>query len=101
MTDAAQVAVALICLVAVFVVTRYIVTWRFRNAAVSIIHQLETAGAVSEGTAIDLPYGKVNFLKLGMRDYRHKALEYMTAEGVIGRSQDGKYFLKIKRPHNS
>lgn len=101
MTDAVQVAVALICLVAVFVGTRYIVARRFRNAAMTIIHQLETAGALSESTAIELPYGKANLLRIGMRDYLHKALEYMIAEGVVGRSQDGKYFLKIKRPHPS
>lgn len=101
MTDFIQVVVALACLVAVFVGTRYIVTWRFRKAALSIIQDLEKTGAGSEATAAELPYGKANLLKIGMRDYRHKALEYMVAEGVVGQSPDGKYFLKIQRSQHS
>jgi len=101
MTDSIQVVVAVACLVAVFVGTRYIVAWRFRRAALAIIHDLEETGAVSEVTAIELPYGKANLLRLGMRDYRHKALEYMVAEGVVGRSPDGKHFLKIQRSQHS
>jgi hypothetical protein len=97
MSDTVQILVGLTFLLSVFILTRYIVTIRLRNAARSIIEDLEARSAFTEVQAADLPYSKPDILRIGMRDYRRKALEYMVAEGVIGCNADGKYYLKVRR----
>ncbi len=101
MNDVAQIAVGLILLVAVFIATRYIVTIRLQHAARAILQDLEDRQAFTESTAAELPYAKPDILRIGMRDYRRKALEYMAAEGVIGCSADEKYYLKVRRSTRS
>ena len=97
MNDVGQIAVGLVLLVAVFIATRYIVAIRLQNAARSIIDDLEERAAFEESTAAELAYSRGTILRIGMRDYRRKALEYMVAEGVIGCNADGKYYLKVRR----
>ncbi len=96
MNDVAQIVLGLVLLGAVFIATQYIVTIRLQSAARSVIRDLEDRAALTELTATELPYSKPDILRIGMRDYRRKALEYMVAEGVIGCSADGKYYLKVR-----
>ena len=84
-------------LVVVFILTRYLVVWKLRRASESIIKRLESKGALDELTAVVLVDSKPNFLRIGMRDYDSKALEYMVAEGVVGKTAGGKYYLLVKR----
>jgi hypothetical protein len=90
-------------LAAVFALTRVGIAWKLRRAAGSIIKELESKGAVDVITAADLPYSKPNLLRIGMRDYHYKALEYLVNEGAIGKTGGGKYYLRIRttfeRPH--
>jgi len=96
MNDTLQVVLGLVFLVAVFIGTRYFVAIRLQNAAKTIIQDLERQNALTEVDAVVIPYSTPNILRIGMRDYRRKALEYMVSEGVIGSSADGKYYLKLR-----
>lgn len=82
-------------MVGVFVLTRYIIGWKFKRVSMAIIRELEERGARDPLSAAELPYSKPNLLRIGLRDYHSKALEYMVAEGVVARTQAGKYFLLI------
>lgn len=100
MTDTVQVILGLVFLAVVFIGTRYVIVIRLRHAARAIIQDLEKQNALSELNAVELPYSKTDFLRIGMRDYKRKALEYMVSEGVIGSCANGKYYLKIPTKNN-
>ncbi len=59
---------------------------------------LEAKRARDQESAVELPYSKAEFFKLGMRDYRPKVLEYMVTQGVVGTTPDNRYFLLIRPP---
>ncbi|MEW6531113.1 MAG: hypothetical protein AB1473_09775 [Thermodesulfobacteriota bacterium] len=97
MPEYLQILLSFCFLVAAFVLSRYIVTWKLKRSAKFIIDDLEAKGAVDPITAVDLSYAKPSLLRIGMRDYHSKALESMVNEGVITRTSAGKYFLQTRR----
>jgi hypothetical protein len=60
-----------------------------------IIRDLRKQEAFDPVTAIDLPYAKQNPLRIGMRNYPAKAIEFMITEGVVGKTGNGKYYLRV------
>jgi hypothetical protein len=97
MSEPVQIILGVIFLVGIFIFTRYIVTWRLRRAAGRIIRDLEKEEAYDPFTAIDLPYAKQDLLRMGMRNYHVKAIEFMTSESVVGKTGSGKYYLRVRR----
>ena len=83
-------------LVGCFILTRYLVAWQIKRATGMIIHDLESQEAFDPLTAVDLPYTKQNPLRIGMRNYPAKAIEYMIYEGVVGKTASDKYYLKVR-----
>lgn len=98
MRESVQIFLAFVFMVGVFVLTRYIIGWKFRRVSVAIIRELEERGARDPLSAAELPYSKPNLLRLGLRDYHSKALEYMVAEGIVARTQAGKFYLIVAPP---
>lgn len=96
MSEHVQIFLGIVFLVAVFILTRFGVAWKLRNAAGSIIRELESKGAVDVYSAVELPYSKPNVLRIGMRDYHYKALECLIGEGAVGRTGSGKYYLLLR-----
>lgn len=96
MSDAIPIALSVCLLVAVFVLTRYFIAWKFQQASRSVIGELEAKGAMNTASAVDLPYRSPNPLRIGLRDYHAKSLEYMVSEGVIGKTETGRYYLRIR-----
>lgn len=103
MSETVQIVIGIVFLIAVFILTRVGIAWKLRKAAGSIIKELESKDAVDVITAVELPYSKPNLLRIGMRDYHYKALEYLVNEGAVGKTGSGKYYLRIRtsvdRPH--
>jgi hypothetical protein len=98
MSEPVQIVLGLIILAGVFVATRYLVAWRVKRATGRIIGDLQKQEAVDPITAVDLPYAKQNPLRIGMRNYFAKAIEYMISEGVVGKTGSGKYYLRVQAP---
>ena len=95
MSETLNIILGACLLAAVFVLTRYIVAWKFQQASRSIIRQLEAKGAMNPASAVDLPYRTPNSLRIGLRDYHAKSLECMVGEGIIGKTETGRYYLRI------
>lgn len=95
MNEIIQIAIGVPILVLVYVLTRYGIAWKMRRVAKQIIDDLKRRGAVDLDTAVSLPYEKVNYLHIGMRDYRPKVLASLVQEGYVGRTDEGKYFLQV------
>jgi hypothetical protein len=74
MSEPVQIAIGLLFLIAVFVLTRYVIAWQTKRATLYIVRDLERHAALDPITAIELPYARFNPLRMGMRDYRAKAL---------------------------
>jgi len=93
MSEPVQIVIGLLFLAGIFVFTRYVVVWQIRRATGRIIDDLRNHNATDPITAVDLPYAKRNPLRIGMRNYHAKALEFMMNEGVVGKTGGGKYYL--------
>jgi hypothetical protein len=96
MADAMQITVGILFLILVFILTRYGITWRIKRAGRRIINDLERLGAQGPGTAVELPYIKQQFIKIGMRDFKPTAMQSLLEGGIVGMTASGKYYLKMK-----
>ncbi len=96
MADAMQITVGILFLILVFILTRYGIAWRIKRAGRRIINDLERLGAQGPGTAVELPYTKQQFIKIGMRDFKPTAMQSLIEAGIVGATGTGKYYLKMK-----
>ncbi len=96
MTDTLQVIVGIILLIGVYILTQMVVGLRIKRAARRVVQDLETQQAKTPESAVALPYAKTNFLRLGLRDFRPKAIDALLHAGIIGRTADGRFYA-IKR----
>lgn len=95
MSETLQIVLGLLFVLFAFVVSRYVIAWQLKRATGLIIKDLEAGEALDPLSAIDLPYAKPDYLRIGMRDYRRKALEYMVNDGVVVKTGTGKYYLRF------
>ena len=93
MSETIQIAIGLVLVALVFILTRFGVAWKMRRAATSIIDELRRRGADRPGKAVSLPYAQKDWLKIGLRDYRVKALSSLVEAGVVSRTASGGYYL--------
>ncbi|MCA1959265.1 MAG: hypothetical protein LDL33_00615 [Desulfomonile sp.] len=96
MSDTVQIIAAAVLLVAVFVLTRLGIMRKMIRAAGRIIEDLESKGAVDEESAVAVPYAQTRLIRLGMRDYMAKALDYLVTDGTVGKTADGRYYLRVR-----
>jgi|Deesub1362A_J573_1020465.scaffolds.fasta_scaffold16110_2 hypothetical protein len=94
MPEGLQMVLSSLALVAVYLLTRVGIAWRIRRAARGIIRDLVQQGALDEITAVPLPYERRNWLRIGLRDFRPRALRELVAAGIVGRTLTGGYFLR-------
>ncbi len=93
MPEFVQIILGLIFLVVVYILTRIGVARRIRNTAIRITKDLERQEAYDPGSAVELPFAKANYFRIGLRDYRPKALESLIQGAIVGRTEDGKCYL--------
>lgn len=82
----------------VFGLTRIGITYRIRGTATKIIRDLERREAFDPSSAADLPYANPQYFRIGLRDYRPKALEALVQGGIVSSTENGKYYL-LKGPN--
>jgi hypothetical protein len=96
MSEPVQIVLGILILAGIFVLTRYVVAWQIKRATGRIIGDLQRHEAVDPITAVDLPYAKQDPLRIGMRNYYAKAIEFMLSEGVVGKTGSGKFYLQVE-----
>jgi hypothetical protein len=97
MSETAQIIIGIILLVGVYIFTQMVVGFRIKRAARGIVRDLDFKKAYTPESAIELPYAKSNLFRIGLRDFRPKAVSALVQGGVLGQTAAGRYFLK-KRP---
>jgi hypothetical protein len=98
MSETAQIIVGIILLIGVYILTQMVVGYRIKRAARGIVRDLDFKKAYTLESAIELPYAKSSLFRIGLRDFRPKAVDALVQGGILSRTATGKYFLK-KRPH--
>lgn len=97
MSEFVQIIFGILFLLIVFIVTRIGIARKVRRTATLIIKDLERREAFDPGSAAELPYGKQQYFRIGLRDYRPKALEALVQGGIVGKAENGRYYL-LERP---
>ena len=94
MTETAQIILAFIVLVIVFIFTKRIQSMKIHRAFIIVIDDLKQQGALSPSTAVTLPYATRSFFRIGLRDYRPKAVSYLVHSGIVGMTENKQFYLK-------
>ena len=91
-----QIIIGILFLIVVFIATRYGIFLRIKGACNAVIKDLERRGAFDETSAVELSYAKKNYFHIGLRDFRPKAVQSLLEGGVIGRTANEKFYLKVR-----
>lgn len=97
MSETTQIIIGIILLIGVYILTQAVVGYRIKRAARGIVRDLDFKKAYTPESAIELPYAKANLFRIGLRDFRPKAVDALVQGGILGQTASGRYFLK-KRP---
>lgn len=100
MSEPFQILVGLVCLASVFLLTRYIIGWQVKCATGRIIRDLQKQNAFDSVSAIELPYATQDPWHIGTRNYPAIALQFLTNEGTVVKTESGRYYLRqnIREP---
>lgn len=96
MPESLQIVVGIVLLMLVFIATRYGIFLRIRSACNVVIKDLKRRNAFDEASAVELPYGKKNYFHIGLRDFRPKAVQSLLEGGVVGKTENEKFYLKVR-----
>lgn len=91
-----QIVIGIFILMVFFILTRIGIAWRIKRACLRIVKELKSRQALDPSHAVELPYGKADLMKIGLRDYMPKALESLIYSGIVIRTAGGRYFLREK-----
>jgi hypothetical protein len=96
MSESGQIMVAICLLIAVYMLTRKVNAWRIKRAYMRIIKDLERKEAFTPASATALPYTRESIFRVGVRDFRPKALQFLIASNLVGVTESGTYYLREK-----
>lgn len=68
--------------------------WKMKNACDFIVRDLREKKAFDPASAVELPYATSSMFKIGLKDYRPKALEELVRQGVVRQLEGGRYYLR-------
>jgi hypothetical protein len=93
MSETVQIIFGILLLIGVYVLTQMVVGYRIKRTARNIIRDLELKKAHTPESAIELPYAKSNLFRIGLRDFRPKAVAALVQAGILAQTAGGRYFL--------
>lgn len=96
-SEAGLIILLLCVLILVYILTRKVNAWRVKRASDFIIKDLEQKGALDPSSAVEIPYAKMSIFAMGTRDFGPKALEYLIANNIVGKTDSSNYYLKEKK----
>jgi len=92
-SELSQIVTGIVILAVFFILTRIGIAWRIERAALRIVKELKSRQAIDPSHAVELPYGKPDPMKIGLRDFRPKALDSLIFSGIVIKTTEGRYFL--------
>jgi len=89
-----KVALLFAILIATYLLTQWGTMWRGKRACRAIIKDLEGRGACEPEFAASLPYAqKKGMFRIGTRDYKPQALQYLLHREIVHTTDDGRFYL--------
>lgn len=88
-----QILILAIVFIAIVVVFLYMGGLAVRKTCLKIIAEMEEARAFKEGRAIEIQNERKNFFRVGTKNIRPKALNLLISDGLVIRTNKGKYYL--------
>ncbi len=93
MSETLQIILGICIMLVVILLTRRYHAWKIKGAYLFIVGDLKAKGALDPNSAVDLPYGRRNILRIGFKDHRPTALKSLVLDKMVGITEDGKYYL--------
>ena len=93
MPESMQIIIGIFAVLVVYLLAMLGTGWWTKQVCLAIMKELEDRGAINAATAVDFPYDKINYFKIGYRDYRPKALEMLILSEVVCKTFHGRYYL--------
>ena len=93
MTETLQIILALTIMVMVLILAKMFQGMKTNRAFRIIINDLKQHKALDPSSAVHLPYAKRAFFKIGLRDYRPKAIVYLIQSGIVGMTENRQFYL--------
>jgi len=93
MVNILEFLVGIVILIGVFLLTQRIILWRLKRTCDWILKDLEKKGALDSNSAVPLPYARKDMLRIGVRDYRPKAMEALLMYGKVAMNDAGAFYL--------
>ena len=97
MPESMQIIFAIVIMLIVLALALLGVGWWMNRVCLKIIQELKNKGAVNATAAVTLPYAKTAFFRIGLRDYRPKALEALLINEVVNRTDNDQYYLNPEK----
>jgi len=94
MSDTVKIILMILIMIGVLIVTLHIAAWKMKSAGDFILRDLRNKKAFDPFSAIELPYCKSSMFRIGLRDYRPKALSALLQSGKVLGLEGGRYYLK-------
>jgi len=97
MPESMQIIIGIFAVLVVYLLAMLGTGWWTKQVSLAIMKELEDRGAINAATAVDLPYDKISYFKVGYRDYRPKALEMLVLSEIVCKTFQGRYYLDKKK----
>jgi hypothetical protein len=93
MTLSLQIIILVVVFIAIVVFFLYMGGLAVQKTCLKIIAEMEEARAFKEGRAIEIQDERKNFFRVGTKNIRPKALNLLIADGLVIKTNNGKYYL--------
>ena len=80
-----------------YVLLLYVTGLGIRKYCLRIIAEMEDQKAFSASSALNLQEERGNFFRLGLANYRPKALNVLVVDKIVVKTSNGKYYLNKEK----
>lgn len=88
-----QIILLAVTFIAIVVLFLYMGGLAVQRTCFKIIAEMEEAGAFKEARAMEIQDERKNFFRVGTKNIRPKALNLLIADGLVIKTNNGKYYL--------
>jgi hypothetical protein len=88
-----QIIILLVVFIAIVVFFLYMGGLAVQKTCLKIIAEMEEARAFKEARAVEIQDERKNFFRVGTKNIRPKALNLLIADGLVIKTNNGKYYL--------
>jgi hypothetical protein len=94
MSETMKIILMVLLTIGAFILTLRVAGWKMNRACDFILRDLKERKAFDPASAVELPYCKSSMFRIGMRDYRPKALNALVKHDIIRVQEGGRYYLR-------